>query len=395
MKKDLFRKCIIPAFASLLFACNPDEEGIKDLEKLEATSSNELAITSEKITFDKFVRAQNGFLYSVTSDLNSGPILVNAFRRTGNNTYETSSLANIFNSGQTGPVGNQVDDILAPHTDFGGWGVGDGGKRTSSFANDTPLGNMLIINRTNQASQAYDYNSGGKILFDFSSLGTVTLKSVTVLDIDSYEAGSKVVLYGANSLVIKEVLMAVSGNNGKQVLDLGNTKGVSRMEIILGPAGISPNGSLSGSGAIDNIEFFRETKEVYGCTLTQGYWKTHAEVGSKKFDATWGDLPGKVFYGSGMTYIDLMNTAPKGGNAYVTLAHQYIAAILNMKKASSPTEVNDVVLKATAYFSAMDKSKYLNTISAPYTTVKREDLVKWASILANYNEGKIGPGHCD
>ncbi|RNI29215.1 hypothetical protein [Rufibacter latericius] len=208
----------------------------------------------ETITFTRFNRGQDGFVNSVTSDQASTPILVSAFRRTATNVYSKVNAANIFNSAQPTSIGNQVTDILTPHQNFGGGGVGDGGA-AGAYVNNTPLGNTLIVNRTADASKAYDNNLGGKIVFDFKAYGTVSLSSLTILDVDDYEAGTKVVLYDATSKVIKEVMMKVSGNNGKQMVDLGGTTGVARMEIILGPNGISPNGTFSGSGAIDNIMF--------------------------------------------------------------------------------------------------------------------------------------------
>ncbi len=208
----------------------------------------------ETITFTRFNKGQDGFVNSVTSDQSTKPILVSAFRRTATNVYSKVNAANIFNSAQPTSIGNQVTDILTPHQNFGGGGVGDGGA-AGAYVNNLPLGNMLICNRTTDPMKAYDNNLGGKIVFDFSNYGTVSMSSLTILDVDDYEAGTKVVLYDASSKVIKEVMMKVSGNNGKQLVDLGGTMGVARMEIILGPNGISPNGSLSGSGAIDNIMF--------------------------------------------------------------------------------------------------------------------------------------------
>ena len=78
-----------------------------------------------------------------------------------------------------------------------------------------------------------------------------------------------------------------------------------------------------------------------GCTLTQGYWKTHNESfhGGAPADDTWwllGDADGdgvggegEEFFLSGLTYFEAMWTAPQG-NVYFNLTHQYIAAQLNM-----------------------------------------------------------------
>ncbi|WP_205502210.1 hypothetical protein [Rufibacter psychrotolerans] len=250
MKAKLLRTSMLVAATALAFGCSPEEDELLPTEVPGGGGETPAMGSCETITFDKVTRGADGFVHAVMSDQASTPILVRAFRKTAPNTYGPTNVANIFDSGQTGPLGNDVDDILTPHKDFGGWGVGDGGKKGKAYQNDKALGSLMIVNRTDNSSQAYDNNGGGKLEFDFSGYGAVTMNSITVMDVDSYEKGSKVVLYGLNSKVLKTVNMAVSGNNGKQVLDLGGTAGVVRMEVYLGPTN-----STSGSGAIDDIVF--------------------------------------------------------------------------------------------------------------------------------------------
>jgi len=57
-----------------------------------------------------------------------------------------------------------------------------------------------------------------------------------------------------------------------------------------------------------------------GCTLTQGYWKTHAK--GHKYDKTWDQIgTNTVFFNSGISYIKVLWTSPRKGNAYYILAH--------------------------------------------------------------------------
>src|SRR4029078_469457 len=87
-----------------------------------------------------------------------------------------------------------------------------------------------------------------------------------------------------------------------------------------------------------------------GCTLTQGYWKTHSDFGpAKKSDPTWGLLPGglgpnTIFYSSGQTWYQVFWTAPKGGNVYYILAHQYEAAVLNILSGADSTAQVDATI---------------------------------------------------
>ena len=127
-----------------------------------------------------------------------------------------------------------------------------------------------------------------------------------------------------------------------------------------------------------------------GCSLTQGYWKTHSKyAGAKKYDATWAligeDTP---FFSSGKTWFEAISTSSAGGSAYYILAHQYIAARLNIAGGTSSTPAVNVALAgATAFFSTYTPS---STLSA---TV-RAQAIAYAGTLADYNEGRIGPGHC-
>ncbi len=126
-----------------------------------------------------------------------------------------------------------------------------------------------------------------------------------------------------------------------------------------------------------------------GCTLTQGYWKTHSKYGPAPYDATWAligeDTP---FFSSGKTWYQVINTPPAGGNAYYILAHQYIAAKLNLAGGASSTAAVDAALAgADTFFSTY-------TPSSTLSKSVRAQAIAYAGTLADYNEGDIGPGHC-
>ncbi len=126
-----------------------------------------------------------------------------------------------------------------------------------------------------------------------------------------------------------------------------------------------------------------------GCTYTQGYWKNHAT--GKKADATWALVggPNAVFFSSGMSWITLFGTPPKGGNAYIILAHQYMAARLNvLAGASSTAQVNAALAWATSFFSTY-------TPTSSLSASVRDQAIAAAGLLDGYNNGEIGPGHCD
>lgn len=135
-----------------------------------------------------------------------------------------------------------------------------------------------------------------------------------------------------------------------------------------------------------------------GCTYTQGYWKTHSIYGpAGPANDTWNDVvpngPDSLFFQSGISWIDLFKTAPKGGNAYIQLAHQYMAAWLNVKAgASVPSDVQAALSWAQTYFNESITTG--GSYNTPSNYTDAQDARKYAEILDNYNNGKDGVPHC-
>lgn len=132
-----------------------------------------------------------------------------------------------------------------------------------------------------------------------------------------------------------------------------------------------------------------------GCTLSQGYWKTHSRQGPAPYDSNWGLIgvneEQTPFFISGQTYHQVLNTAPRG-NLYYVLAVQYIAAELNKLKGTGfPAAV------LAAYNAA-------NGILQQYTPAQigalssqdplRKQITNLATVLANYNSGLLGVPYC-
>lgn len=134
---------------------------------------------------------------------------------------------------------------------------------------------------------------------------------------------------------------------------------------------------------------------IIGCTLTQGYWKTHSIYGPAAHpDDNWATVggPDAEFFLSGMSWLEVFKTAPKG-NAYYNLAHQYMAAVLNANnEATVPTAVQDAIDDATAFFNTYTPDTF-NALGKKSQV--RKDVLTWAGILGSFNEGLTGPGHCD
>ncbi|HJR80259.1 MAG TPA: hypothetical protein VJ821_09315 [Anaerolineales bacterium] len=129
-----------------------------------------------------------------------------------------------------------------------------------------------------------------------------------------------------------------------------------------------------------------------GCTLTQGYWKTHSREGPAPYDTAWQNLgpleEDTLFFKSGKTWYTVFWTPP-AGNAYYNLAHQYMAAKLNiLNGASSTPAVDAAIAGAEALFNAQGIG------DTTLTKAERTQALAYAATLDQYNNGLIGPGHC-
>ena len=189
-------------------------------------------------------------LASISSAGGVGPIGVH-----GTNPLLGANAAVVFDS--TNPTGDDLD-LGTPNEVFGGPGQGIAGE-SGPFVNDMPLGKVLIIGENlvdgdndGLVDEPDDADLiGASFHVDFSAVAPVTVKCLTLLDIDTDRPGASVQLRDHNNTLLASFPIPVVGNNGVFVLDLGNTSGVHTMDVI-----------LNGSGAIDNIKFFSDPATI-------------------------------------------------------------------------------------------------------------------------------------
>ena len=126
-----------------------------------------------------------------------------------------------------------------------------------------------------------------------------------------------------------------------------------------------------------------------GCTLTQGYWKNHEDKWPAPYSATaqWMKAGHLV---TNTTWDGLMGIAPQGGNSYLQLAHQWIAATLNSANgATLPANVQTTLANSEAWLVANTPA----TGGVPF--VKNAQATAWAGVLDSFNNGLSGTPHCD
>lgn len=122
--------------------------------------------------------------------------------------------------------------------------------------------------------------------------------------------------------------------------------------------------------------------EQEGCTFTQGYWKNHEEA----WPVTELTL-GTVTY----TQEELLQILrqPVRRNGLVSLAHQLIAAKLNVANGASDADIAMTIEAADALIGSLEIPPIGDGSLRPNQTSGLVDT------LASFNEGDIGPGHCD
>ncbi len=112
-----------------------------------------------------------------------------------------------------------------------------------------------------------------------------------------------------------------------------------------------------------------------GCTRSQGYWKTHPKA--------W-PLPTTTKL-CGKTWLSILWDQPDGGDAWVNLAHQYIAAELNVAAGADDSKIRKVL--AAAEYLLKDNCYGLSA-------KERRKALDLKDILDAYNNGKVGPPKC-
>ncbi|AEM72216.1 hypothetical protein Murru_3196 [Allomuricauda ruestringensis DSM 13258] len=239
---------------------------------------------------------------------------------------------------------------------------------------DTDHQEVLIISEDLDSGDPDDDDiPGGTFTFDFSGFGPGHVAIGSFTTIDNEEAGEFKAYDGDGVMVASGPVAEISDNTEQTIMV--NAANIVTLVV-----------TLNGSGALDNF-CINVTEEDSGCTYTQGFWKNEKK----------GAFPdpynrSDVFFLSEMTWQKVLKTSPKG-NAYFQAAHQYIAAVLNgANGASYPDEVEDAIELGTTLFDTYTPAEIADLkgndeLRAQFRMVN--------DVLDDYNNGRIGPGHCD
>jgi hypothetical protein len=130
------------------------------------------------------------------------------------------------------------------------------------------------------------------------------------------------------------------------------------------------------------------TEEGDGCTYTQGYWKNHGPGSRRGNEWPVNELPiGAVRY-TDAQLLAILNQ-PVRGNGLVSLAHQLIAAKLNIANGASNESIIDTIRAADLLIGGLVVPPIGTGSLSPSSTSAL------TAALAAFNEGTTGPGHCE
>ena len=117
------------------------------------------------------------------------------------------------------------------------------------------------------------------------------------------------------------------------------------------------------------------------CTCTQGYWKNHPDVWPVE-EITIG---GVIYTKEQATAI--LQTAV-GDDATLILAHQLISAKLNVLNGADPSAIETTIADADNWLTE-------HPLGSDPPKPDRQQGINLAETLDAYNNGVIGPGHCE
>ena len=122
------------------------------------------------------------------------------------------------------------------------------------------------------------------------------------------------------------------------------------------------------------------------CTYTQGFWKNHYADSWPASVVSGGLTLGTVSYTA--AELESIFTTPPAGNGLVILAHQLIAAKLNIANGANGSAVAAAIAAADAMIGGLVVPPVGGGSLAPSATGAL------TTTLDNYNNGLTGPGHC-
>jgi hypothetical protein len=143
-----------------------------------------------------------------------------------------------------------------------------------------------------------------------------------------------------------------------------------------------------------------------GCSLTIGYWKTHAGfgpqadmvspllpqyLGTQLFGIPLGKTIKVSTAGAALQYLSFYgsNNVFDASNGINKLYAQLLAAKLNIANGADGSILAPTIAAADAFLTTNDSLNWSSLSRA-----QKNQVLIWVTTLDYYNNGLIGPGHC-
>jgi len=141
------------------------------------------------------------------------------------------------------------------------------------------------------------------------------------------------------------------------------------------------NGVPASASTVSSVKFIQSGIIGNNCTYSHGYWKNHPE----SWPVSSLDL-GALTY-SQEELLEVLDTPPRGDATYI-LAYQWIAAKLNVAQGADESALATTISDADSWFGE-------NPLGSDPSNPVRAEGIDYANRFDEYNNGQIGPGHCD
>ncbi len=138
---------------------------------------------------------------------------------------------------------------------------------------------------------------------------------------------------------------------------------------------------------------------LHGCTLTIGYWKTHAGFHGKNPDRVSPYLPIWLGTAGGAKSVQVTGAAQavtilsfsgNASNGINKLYAQLLAAKLNIANGADASAIAATIAAADAFLANYGSGDW-----SSLSKTQQKLVLTWMTTLDNYNNGYIGPGHCN
>jgi hypothetical protein len=124
-------------------------------------------------------------------------------------------------------------------------------------------------------------------------------------------------------------------------------------------------------------------EETIGCTYTIGWYKSHNRFARQDHKQIPWPIDEETLL-CGEEWLTILKTPPEG-NAWYILAHQWIGATLNVANGASTTP--EVAMALAEGQALLEECSIAGE--------DRELAIYYSELLDMFNNGEIGPGHCD